>query len=127
MDCACFEGFNYVALGHLHRPQTAGKDSIQYAGSLLKYSFSEANHTKSVSLVELDGTGHCRVEKISLTPHRDVRCLDGHLADILKGPKSGENPQDYLMVTLLDTGLSWMPSASSAKCIQTSCTLNDQA
>jgi exonuclease SbcD len=104
VDCACFEGFDYVALGHLHRPQTAGKDSIQYAGSLLKYSFSEANHTKSVSLVELDGKGHCRVEKISLTPHRDVRCIEGHLVDILKGPKSGENPQDYLMVTLLDTG-----------------------
>jgi exonuclease SbcD len=104
VDGACFEGFDYVALGHLHRPQSAGKDSIQYAGSLLKYSFSEANHTKSVNLVELDGTGCCSVEKISLTPHRDVRCLEGHLADILKGPNSGENSQDYLMVTLLDTG-----------------------
>jgi exonuclease SbcD len=104
VDCACFEGFDYVALGHLHRPQTAGKDSIQYSGSLLKYSFSEANHTKSVSLVEMDAKGHCRVEKISLTPRRDVRRIEGHLVDLLKGPTSGENPQDYLMVTLLDTG-----------------------
>jgi exonuclease SbcD len=77
---------------------------MQYAGSLLKYSFSEADHRKSMSLVEMDAQGHCKVEKISLTPRRDVRCLEGHLADILKGPKSGENPQDYLMVTLLDTG-----------------------
>jgi exonuclease SbcD len=104
VDCACFAGFDYVALGHLHRPQSAGKDSIQYAGSLLKYSFSEADHNKSVSLVEMDAQGRCNVEKISLTPRRDVRCLAGYLADILKGPKSGENPQDYLMVTLLDTG-----------------------
>jgi DNA repair protein SbcD/Mre11 len=104
VDCTCFDGFDYVALGHLHCPQTARKDSIQYAGSLLKYSFSEATHTKSVSLVEMDAKAYCRVEKISLTPRRDVRCLEGHLADILKGPTSGENPRDYLMVTLLDTG-----------------------
>jgi DNA repair protein SbcD/Mre11 len=104
VDCACFDGFEYVALGHLHRPQTAGKDSIQYSGSLLKYSFSEADHTKSVSLVEMDAKGHCKVEKISLTPRKDVRRIEGHLVDILKGRQSGENPQDYLMVTLLDTG-----------------------
>jgi DNA repair protein SbcD/Mre11 len=104
VDCARFEGIDYVALGHLHRPQSVKKDSIQYSGSLLKYSFSEANHTKSVSLVEMDAKGHCRVENISLTPHREVRGLEGHLADILKGPQAGENSQDYLMVTLLDTG-----------------------
>jgi exonuclease SbcD len=102
--CTFFEGFDYVALGHLHRPQTAGRDSIQYSGSLLKYSFSEANHSKSVSLVEMDAQGRCRVERTSLTVRRDVRCIEGYLADILTGPKSGENPQDYLMVRLLDTG-----------------------
>jgi exonuclease SbcD len=88
----------------LHRPQAAGNDAIQYAGSLLKYSFSEASHTKSVSLVEMDAQGRCRVEKVCLTPRRDVRCIEGHLADLLTGPKSAENAQDYLMVTLLDTG-----------------------
>jgi DNA repair protein SbcD/Mre11 len=101
---ACFEGFDYVALGHLHRPQTTGRDSIRYSGSLLKYSFSEATHTKSVSLVEMDAQGHCSVEQISLASHKDVRCVEGHLLELLKGPKSGENPHDYLMVTLLDTG-----------------------
>jgi exonuclease SbcD len=103
VDCARFEGFDYVALGHLHQPQSVGKDSIRYAGSLLKYSFSEANHTKSVSLVDMDAWGQCRVERISLTPHRDVRRLEGHLAGLLAGPPSGHNPLDYLMVTLLDT------------------------
>jgi DNA repair protein SbcD/Mre11 len=104
VDVACLEGFSYVALGHLHRPQSAGRDCVQYAGSLLKYSFSEADHTKSVHVVDMDPLGHCTIERIRLTVRRDVRCIQGYLADILKGSKSGENPQDYLMVTLLDTG-----------------------
>jgi exonuclease SbcD len=104
VDVACFDGFSYVALGHLHRPQTAGSDAIQYAGSLLKYSFAEADHRKSVNLVELDANGHCTVERIRLSVRRDVRCVRGYLADLLHGPGPGENPQDYLMVTLLDTG-----------------------
>ncbi len=104
VDAAHFQDFNYVALGHLHRPQTAGGDFIHYSGSLLKYSFSEANHTKSVNLVEMDAQGHCRVERISLTPRRDVRRIEGYLSDILKGPKSGEHREDYLLVTLQDTG-----------------------
>ena len=52
----------------------------------------------------MDARGHCRVEKVSLTPRRDVRCIEAYLADILKGPKAGESREDYLMVTLLDTG-----------------------
>jgi exonuclease SbcD len=104
VDVACFEGFSYVALGHLHRPQSAGRECIQYAGSLLKYSFAEADHTKSVHVVEMDPLGNCTIERVRLTVRRDVRCIRGYLADILKGPKAGENPQDYLMVTLLDTG-----------------------
>lgn len=104
VPAACFEGFHYVALGHLHRPQLVGCASVNYAGSLLKYSFAEANQTKSVSLVQLDAQGHCQVERIPLTPRRDVRRLEGSLADILKGPRAGENPEDYIMVTLLDKG-----------------------
>jgi exonuclease SbcD len=104
VNAACFDGFHYVALGHLHRPQTAGDDRIHYAGSLLKYSFSEVDHIKSVNLVEMDAAGDCQVERISLTPRRDVRRIEGYLADILKGPDAGEHRDDYIMVTLLDTG-----------------------
>ncbi|MBI3948903.1 MAG: exonuclease SbcCD subunit D [Acidobacteria bacterium] len=104
VDPACFQGFHYVALGHLHRPQTASSDSIRYSGSLLKYSFSEANHVKSVHLVEMDAQGNCQVERLSLTPRRDLRCLEGYLADLLQGPEAGESRDDYIMVTLLDTG-----------------------
>ena len=102
VPAACFAGFHYVALGHLHRPQTVGEAPIHYAGSLLKYSFAEANHTKSVSLVDIDAHGRCTVERIPLAPRREVRCLTGTLAEILAGPQAGESRDDYLMVTLLD-------------------------
>jgi exonuclease SbcD len=95
-----FEGIHYVALGHLHRPQSAGPAHVHYSGSLLKYSFSEATHSKSVNLVEMDGEGGIAVERIALSPRRDVRCLRGPLNEILKGPQSGESRDDYIMVTL---------------------------
>src|SRR5690606_7060642 len=57
-----FEGFCYTALGHLHGPQAFANGRVRYAGSLLKYSRSEAEHAKSVCLVELDARGGCRVE-----------------------------------------------------------------
>jgi exonuclease SbcD len=104
VDPSAFEGFHYVALGHLHRPQTMNTDRIRYSGSLLKYSFSETDHAKSITLVELDGAGACRTERVALTPRRDVRRIEGLLDDLLRGPGPGENPEDYLLVTLLDKG-----------------------
>ncbi|MFH1115186.1 MAG: exonuclease SbcCD subunit D [Pseudomonadota bacterium] len=104
VDSSCFADFDYAALGHLHRPQSVGVDHVRYAGSLLKYSFSEVDHHKSVTLVEMDARGKCRTEGVSLTPRRDVRCVSGHLRELLEGPKSGESRHDYLSVTLLDTG-----------------------
>ena len=108
VDSRCFEGFNYTALGHLHRPQkvrteTSGSEqTTHYSGSLLKYSFSEASHHKSVNLVEMDAKGHCTTESVPLTPRRDVRCIEGYMRDILLGPQNGENSDDYIEVTLLD-------------------------
>lgn len=99
-----FMDFQYGALGHLHRPQTAGAAHLRYSGSLLKYSFSEASDTKGVNLVEMDAQGACRVEHVPLIPRRDVRKITGLLKDILKGPGPGESPDDYLMVSLLDSG-----------------------
>jgi len=104
VDCACFQGFDYVALGHLHRPQTAGQAHVRYAGSLLKYSFSEADHRKSVTLVDMDSRGSCFIESISLSPLRDVRRVRGLLKEILAGPEPDIGKDDYVMATLLDTG-----------------------
>jgi exonuclease SbcD len=102
VDAAVFADFDYTALGHLHRPQRAGSDRVRYAGSLLKYSFAEADHTKSVALVELAGDGAVRVEEIALTPRRDVRRLQGSLAELLTGPPPGVGRQDYVEAVLTD-------------------------
>ena len=102
VDPAIFEGFDYVALGHLHQPQSSGEDRIQYSGSILKYSFSEVSHQKSVTIVEMDVNGKCNIERIALRPRRDVRRLEGTLEEILEKARSDGNQDDYIMVTLLD-------------------------
>jgi exonuclease SbcD len=99
-----FKDFDYVALGHLHRPQKVGNENIRYSGSLMKYSFSEAEHRKHVALIEMDATGKIDIDPIALSPRRDLRCLEGHLEEILKGPLNGESKEDYLMVSLKDEG-----------------------
>jgi DNA repair protein SbcD/Mre11 len=99
-----FAGFHYAALGHLHRPQSVGEPYIRYAGSLLKYSFSETDHRKTVNVVDMDETGRCLVESVSLTPRKDLRRIEGYLKDVLTGPGPGESREDYLLVSLLDTG-----------------------
>jgi DNA repair protein SbcD/Mre11 len=104
VDASIFEGFHYTVLGHLHRPQSTVGGKVRYSGSLLKYSFSEAGHSKSVDLVEIDRLGEATVKPISLTPRRDLRCISGLLDDLLAG--GGEDPgsEDYLMVTIEDRG-----------------------
>lgn len=99
-----FAGFDYVALGHLHRAQQVGEARIQYAGSLLKYAFSEADQRKSVTLVELDGAGVCSVERIALTPRRDLRIVEGTLEAIVAAAASDPARDDYLLARLTDSG-----------------------
>jgi len=101
----CFDGFHYAALGHLHRPQCLGQNNhVHYSGSLLKYSFAEAEHTKVVKLVEMDATGAHRVDAVPLVPRRDVRCIEGTIDDLLKGSIQLGNRDDYVQVRLLDKG-----------------------
>lgn len=104
VDYSSLKPFNYVALGHLHRSQQAGAEHIRYAGSLMKYSFAEATHKKAINLIEIDGAGELTIEAICLTPRRDVRCIEGHLEDILYSSRASDNKNDYLLVSLQDTG-----------------------
>ncbi len=97
-------GFDYVALGHLHRAQSAGQDNIQYSGSILAYSFAEADHVKSVNLVEIGPWGDCKVERVQLRPRHAVRCVTGLFDDLRKGSAAADAVDDYLMVTLEDHG-----------------------
>jgi len=99
-----FKGFNYVALGHLHRPQSCDGYFIHYSGSLMRYSFSETDHSKAVLLVEMDAEGNSQVQQIDLAPRRQVRQLQGKLADILAEARKDKSLDDYLMVRLLDEG-----------------------
>ena len=97
-------GFSYVALGHLHRPQTAGQENIHYAGSILAYSFAEADQVKSVNLVEISPWGECKVERLPLQPRHAVRCATGPFEELKKGLTAGAAIDDYLMITLQDRG-----------------------
>jgi DNA repair protein SbcD/Mre11 len=98
-----FEPFHYTALGHLHNSQKAGADHIRYSGSLMKYSFAEANQLKGINLVELNSKGEASIELLSLSPRRDVRILEGTFQHILKNTASLGNSEDYLQVVLEDT------------------------
>lgn len=90
VDVSVYDAFDYVALGHVHRPQRVGRDTVRYSGSPLKYSFSEARYDKSAALIELgekkpgDDVGECvSFELIPLVPLHDVREVRGTLADVL--------------------------------------------
>jgi exonuclease SbcD len=104
VDGRLFEAFDYTALGHLHRPQdVGGKSHIHYAGSLLKYSASEAEHVKAMTLVELPERGPASTEPLPFSPRRDVRRLRGHFQELLEEEDTGCR-EDYLFVELLDSG-----------------------
>jgi DNA repair protein SbcD/Mre11 len=104
VETSSFAKFNYVALGHLHQRQILGEGNTHYSGSPFKYSFSEAEHQKSVNLVDMDGAGMCAIEHIPLHPLHDVRCITGLLSDVLTNALVDPRPDDYLSVRLLDTG-----------------------
>lgn len=101
VDAARFAGYDYVALGHLHGPQQVGQPVVRYAGSPLKYSFSEALHRKSMPLVTLGAKGEVGIELLPLAPLHDLRELRGPLA-ALTDPANVTGPEDYLHVTLTD-------------------------
>lgn len=98
-----FQDFHYVALGHLHEPQSIpGHEHVRYAGSILKYSFDEERQEKGVLLVDMDAEGHCEVRHVPLTPKRDVRRVQGYFQDFLNFPADSGLTDDYLSITLLD-------------------------
>lgn len=103
VDAAVFEGFDYVALGHLHGPQDVGSPRIRYCGTPLKYSFSEASQDKSVTVVELGEKGDVRTRTRPLAPLRDLRQLRGTYDELtLRANYEGTATGDYLRVILTD-------------------------
>ena len=103
IDVSLFEGFDYVALGHLHSPQKVGRDTVRYAGSPLKYSFSEAHQHKAALFVTLGEKGSVRFEAAPLTPRHDLRELRGSYMELTdRRAYDGTPTDDYLHITLTD-------------------------
>jgi len=98
-----FEMFDYVALGHLHAPQSIGRPTCRYSGSLLKYSVDEAKQRKAITIVDMDVKGKTEVTTHPLEVIRDLRVVRGLFKDILTNPSG--NTQDYIAIVLEDDGM----------------------
>ncbi|WP_440895686.1 exonuclease SbcCD subunit D [Amphibacillus sp. Q70] len=103
IDVNVFNAFDYVALGHLHQPQKIKTDHIQYSGSLLKYSFSEANQKKSITVIDINDKGEIEYQRIPLQPKRDMRVIKGYFDQLLNSSRYPAS-EDYLHIRLLDDG-----------------------
>lgn len=103
VDAALLEGFDYVALGHLHSPQKVGRETVRYCGTPLKYSFSEASQRKSATFVELGAKGTVTLSTVPLHPLHDLRELRGSYLELTDRRRyEGTATDDYLHITLTD-------------------------
>ena len=103
VEASLFDGFDYVALGHLHGPQQVGRETLRYCGTPLKYSFAEAAHHKSVTVVELGEKGHVTLGLLPLTPRHDLREIRGTYDQVMdRSAYTQQNRFDYLHITLTD-------------------------
>ena len=104
VDASVFCGFDYVALGHLHRPQAVpGNENIRYCGTPLKYSISEENDQKSILIVEMAEKGTVNYRTIPLIPLHDIRTIRGKYNELASRENYiGTNTDDYIHVVLTD-------------------------
>lgn len=103
VDAAVFDDFDYVALGHIHGPQNIGSTRLRYCGTPLKYSFSEAKHKKSVTVVSLGEKGSLAVHTVPLHPLHNLREIRGSYEELTYRPNyEGTQVEDYLHITLTD-------------------------
>ena len=103
VDASVFDDFDYVALGHIHKPQNIKSNRIRYCGTPLKYSFSETGHIKSVTEVEIGEKGTLKLHTLPLTAKHDMRQISGTFAEVTdKSFYENGNKDDYLHVILTD-------------------------
>ena len=105
VDMSAFDGFDYVALGHLHRDQAFDNGRVAYSGTPLPYSFSEERDTKSVRIVEMDTRGLCRTDIVPLGVGRPLRTLRGAFDDLLVNPDFADAEQARVRIQLTDLDL----------------------
>lgn len=103
VDASVFDDFDYVALGHIHGKQTIGKETIRYCGTPLKYSFSEKDHQKTITVLNIDKKGEIIIDEIPLTPMHDLREIKGSYAELTaKKNYENTNTDDYIHAVLTD-------------------------
>lgn len=103
IDAHIFDDFDYVALGHIHTPQTILRDTIRYCGSLLKYSFSEANQQKSATIIDITTKEQINITTFPIKPLHDMRKIKGSYAELTNRQNYiNTNTDDYIFATLTD-------------------------
>ncbi|MBQ3684511.1 MAG: exonuclease SbcCD subunit D, partial [Methanomicrobium sp.] len=102
VDASVFDDFDYVALGHIHGKQKIGRETVRYSGTPLKYSFSEKDHKKSITVVTVEAEG-VSVSEIPLKPLHDLREIRGTFYELAYGQNSGNtNTDDYIHAILTE-------------------------
>ena len=102
VDASCFDAFDYVALGHIHRPQKIGRPEVRYAGSPLKYSFSEVHHKKAITFVDIEEKGQVSLRKLPLSPLHEMAVLRGTMEELTGEAYREYRNGYYLSVVLTD-------------------------
>ena len=103
VDAHVFDAFDYVALGHIHTPQTILRDSIRYCGTLLKYSFSETNQQKCATVIDIKAKGQMDITAYPVKPLHDMRKIKGTYAELTDRQNYiGTDTDDYILATLTD-------------------------
>ena len=103
VDAAVFDPFDYVALGHIHGAQSVGRAAVRYCGTPLKYSLSERDHVKSVTVVELGEKGVVDIRAVPLIPRHDLREIRSSYEELtLRSNYEGTAADDYLHIVLTD-------------------------
>lgn len=103
IDASYMDAFDYVALGHLHRAQSTGRDHIRYSGAPLSYSVQEGRTKKALTTVDLREKGVMSVKQFELTPRRAMRMVEGSFRKLCA--KAQGNPEDYVFACLTDDSL----------------------
>ena len=103
VDADLFEPFDYVALGHIHRPQHIKRETLRYSGTPLMYSLSEANHTKSVTVVEMEEKGKITIFELPLELPRVIREVRGTYEELMSRANYRDtNREDLIHIVLTD-------------------------
>ncbi len=104
VDALVFDGFDYVALGHIHSPQNCGADHIRYCGTPLKYSFSEESDRKSVTVVTLAEKGNVDIRTLPLVPLRDMCTVRGSYDELMRRDfyENTAYDENYMRIILTD-------------------------